>query len=163
MTTTTGDATPFGRKRSISALRSGRTPSSRAACSASAEFCLAGAFVCERQKSDHGAAGGSLAESGEQGVERKGVGAAGEELVAIDQIEQRHRLAAQGMDDMAIVDDMAMFAVWLRSPAPQGDDVRGALEAFEPVIIKTHAQPMTDQSGGDRVKHLAQREGAGCS
>ena len=38
------------------------------------------------------------------------------------------------MNDMAIVDDMAMFAVWLRSPAPQGHDVRGALEAFEPVI-----------------------------
>jgi hypothetical protein len=74
--------------------------------------------VCERQKADHGAARGSLTESGEQGVERKGVGAAGEELRAIDQIEQRHRLAAQRMDDMAIVDDMAMFAVWQRSPAP---------------------------------------------
>jgi len=62
---------------------------------------------------------------------------------------------------MAIVDDMAILAVRLRSPA-QGDDVRGALEAFEPVIIKTHAQPMTDQSGWDRVKQLAQGEGAGC-
>jgi len=39
--------------------------------------------------------------------------------------------------------------------------VRRALEAFEPVVIKTHAQAVTDQSGGDRVKHLAQREGAG--
>ncbi|MGY4327323.1 hypothetical protein ACVWWG_001740 [Bradyrhizobium sp. LB7.2] len=77
---------------------------------------------------------------GEQGVECKGVGAAGKELLAIDQIEQRHRFAAQGVDDMAIVDDMAMLAVWLRSPAPQGDDVRGALEAFEAVVIKTHAQ-----------------------
>jgi hypothetical protein len=48
------------------------------------------------------------------------------------------------MDDMAIVDDMAMFAVRLRSPAPQGDDVRGSLEAFEAVVIKTHAQPVTD-------------------
>ena len=111
--------------------------------------------MCQRQKANHGAAGGSLAESGEQGVERKGVGAAGKELGAIDQIEQCHRLAAQGMDDMAIVDDMAMFAVRPCSPAPQGDDVRRALEAFEPVVVKAHAQPMTDQSGGDRVKHLA--------
>lgn len=64
---------------------------------------------------------------------------------------------------MAIVDDMAMFAVRLRSPAPQGDDVRRALEAFEPVVIKTDAQPVTDQSGrGPSKKHLAQREGAGC-
>ena len=50
---------------------------------------------------------------------------------------------------MAIVDDMAMLAVWLRSPAPQGDDVRGALEAFEPVVIKTHAQPVAYQAGGN--------------
>jgi hypothetical protein len=33
---------------------------------------------------------------------------------------------------------------------------------FEPVVIKPHAQPVTDQPGGNRVKHLAQREGAGC-
>src|ERR1019366_4333533 len=96
-----------------------------------------------------------LAESGQQCVERQGVGAAGEELVAIDQIEQRHRLATQGMDYMAIVDDMAMFAIRPCSPAPQGDDVRRALEAFEPAVVKAHAQPVTDQSGGDRVKHLA--------
>src|SRR6202453_5009527 len=70
--------------------------------------------------------------------------------------------SSEGWYDMAIVDDMAMFAVRQRSPAPQGDDVRGALEAFEPVVIKTHAQPVTDQAGGDRVKHLAQCEGAGC-
>src|SRR5665213_2319932 len=66
------------------------------------------------------------------------------------------------MDDMAIVDDMAMFAVGLRPPAPQGDDVRRALEAVEPVVIKTHAQAVPDQPGGDRVEYLAQREGAGC-
>src|SRR5215207_4302798 len=41
-------------------------------------------------------------------------------------------------------------------------DVRGSLEAFEPVVIKTHAQSVTDQTGWDRVKYLAQREGAGC-
>jgi hypothetical protein len=62
---------------------------------------------------------------------------------------------------MTIVDDMAMFAVPPRSPAPQGDDVRRALETVEPVVIKTYAQPMTDQSGRNRVEHLAQREGAG--
>src|SRR5450631_3515729 len=105
--------------------------------------------MCERQKPDHGAAGCSLAKFGKQGFERKGVGAAGKELGAIDQIEQCHRLAAQGVDDVAIVDDMAMLAVWLRSSAPQGDDVRGALEAFEPVVIKTHTQPVAYQAGGN--------------
>ena len=67
----------------MSALRSGRTPSS-SSLQCNGEFRLAGAFVCERQKTDHGAAGGSLADSSEQGVERKGVGAAGKELVTID-------------------------------------------------------------------------------
>lgn len=116
----------------------------------------------ERQKADHDAASGPLAQSGEQGVERQGVGTAGEELVAIDQVEQRHRLAAQGMDDMAIVDDMAMFAIGLWPPAPQGGDERRALEAVEPVVVKSHAQAVPDQPGGDRVEHLAQREGARC-
>jgi bacterioferritin-associated ferredoxin len=39
--------------------------------------------MCERQKPDHGAAGWPFADSSEQGVERKGVGAAWEELGAI--------------------------------------------------------------------------------
>jgi hypothetical protein len=41
------------------------------------------------------------------------------------------------MDFMAIVDDVAMFAVRLWSPAPQGDDMCRALETFEPVVIET--------------------------
>ena len=41
---------------------------------------------------------------------------AGKELIAVDEIEQRHWLAAQGMNDMAIINDMAMFAVSARRP-----------------------------------------------
>ena len=44
-------------------------------------------FMRERQNADHDAAGGPLAQSGEQGVERQGIGAAGKELVAIDKVE----------------------------------------------------------------------------
>ena len=55
------------------------------------------------------------------------------------------------MDDVTIVDDMAMLAVWLGPTAPQGDDGRRALEAFEPIVIETHPQPMADQSRGNRV------------
>jgi hypothetical protein len=65
------------------------------------------------------------------------------------------------MDDMPIFDDMSMLAVRLRSPAPQGDDGRRAQEAFEPIVIKAHAQPVADQLRGNGVEHLAQREGAG--
>ena len=38
------------------------------------------------------------------------IGLAREELVAIDQVEQRHGFSAQGMDDVSIVDDMAVLA-----------------------------------------------------
>ena len=65
------------------------------------------------------------------------------------------------MDDVPIIDDMAMFAARLGPPAPQGEDRRRALEAFEPIIVKMHPQPLADQSGGNRVEHLAQDEGAG--
>src|SRR5208283_1841634 len=93
------------------------------------EFGFAGALVGEREKADHGATGRLLAQASDQGLERQSKGATGEELIAIDQIEQRHGLAAQRMDDVTIVDDMAMFAVRPRPPAPQGEEGRRTLEA----------------------------------
>ncbi len=112
------------------------------------EFRLAGALVREREKADHLATGGSLAEASEQGLERQSEGPAGEELVAIDQIEQRHRFAAQRMDDVTIV-DMAMFAARLRPPAPQGENGRRALEAFQPIVIerRTRSRPPISREG----------------
>ena len=56
---------------------------------------------------------------------------------------------------------MAMFAVRPGLTASQDDDGRRALEIFELIVIKAHPQPMADQSRGNRVEHLAQREGAG--
>lgn len=46
-------------------------------------------------------------------IEGAPIGVAGEQSVAIDQVEERHRLAAQGVDDVAIIDDMAMLALAL--------------------------------------------------
>ena len=143
LTTTTGNGASFSRKHSISAARSGRTPSSRPLATRG-QFGLAGALERERGKADHGAAGWSLAETGEQGIERQGEGSAGEELITIDQIEQRHRLAAQGMDDVTIVDDMAMSAVRLGPTAPQDDDGRRALKAFQPIVVEAHPRPVAD-------------------
>ena len=39
-----------------------------------------------------------------------------EQLIAIDQIDERHGLLAQRMDDVMVVDDMAMLAAPLRRP-----------------------------------------------
>ena len=46
-----------------------------------------------------------------QGIEGPPVGLAREQPVAIDEVEQRHGLAAQGMDDVVVVDDLVVPAV----------------------------------------------------
>src|SRR5271163_227547 len=125
------------------------------------EFGLAAALVRERKNPHHDAAGRPLTETREQGLERQSEHPAREELVAIDQVEQRHRLAAQRMDDVTIIDDMAMSAARLGAAAPQGENRRRALKAFEPIIVQMHPQPLADQSRGNRVEHFAQDEGAG--
>ena len=42
------------------------------------------------------------------------ISTAREELLAVDQVEQGHRLAAQGMDDVPVIDDVAVLAVGVR-------------------------------------------------
>ena len=64
------------------------------------------------------------------------------------------------MDDVPIVDDMAVSAVRWGPPVPRGENWRRALEALEPIVMKVDPQPLADQSRGNRVEHLAQREGA---
>ena len=84
------------------------------------EFGLAAALMGERQQIDHQAARRFLRELLEQPVEGQAIGVAREQLVAIDEVEQRHGFAPQGVDHVAIVDDMGVLAVarWrARAPA----------------------------------------------
>ena len=74
----------------------------------------------ERQKTDHGSAGVLLARAGEQRIEGPGIGSPRKEPITIDEIEQRQRFAAHGVDHVAIIDDVAMFAVRLWSPPLSG-------------------------------------------
>ena len=60
-----------------------------------------------------------LAHAGKQRVEGQSIVAPWEELIAIDEIEQRHRLAAQGMDHMAIVERGQGVAVCRWRPEPE--------------------------------------------
>ena len=62
---------------------------------------------------DHDAAGAPLALFGQQRLEGQRVGSAGKQLIAIDEIEQRHRLAPERMDDVPIVDDMVRACRWV--------------------------------------------------
>ena len=112
------------------------------------------------QEADHRAAGFLLAAGGQQHLEGAPISAAREELLAVDEIEQRHRLAPQGMDNVPIIDDMTVLAVGPRAAAAQCHQRRRAEEAFEPVVIEPHAQPMPDQARGNRVEHLPERKAA---
>ena len=57
-------------------------------------------------RADHSAARVLLAITGQQRLEGALIGGAREELLTIDQIEQAHWLAVQGMDDVPVVDQV---------------------------------------------------------
>jgi hypothetical protein len=81
-------------------------------------------------------------------------------MIAIDHIEQRHRLLAQGMDDVTVVDDVAVLAVALRRPtAPQSQQMRGAEVAIEP-IVELNVQAVADQPRRNTVEDPPQDEAA---
>src|SRR3954468_14482268 len=65
------------------------------------------------------------------------------------------------MDDVMIVNDVAMLATPLRrSATTQGQKLRGAEEAFEPVIVEVNIEPVTDQTRWNAVEHAPQHEAA---
>ena len=64
----------------------------------------------QRQEIDHQPARRFFRELFEHPLEAHPIGVAGEQLVAIDEIEQRHGFAPQGVDHMAIVHDMGVLA-----------------------------------------------------
>src|SRR6202045_3324396 len=121
------------------------------------EFGFAGAVMSERKQVDHCPAGLLFALLGQQRLEGAGISAAWEQLIAIDQMEQRHRLLAQGMNDVMIVDDVAVLAAALRRPtAPQSQQVRGAEEAVESVIVEVNIQTVADQPRRNAIKDPSQ-------
>ena len=107
--------------------------------------------MSERQQSDDRAARLLLAVTGQQCFEGALIGAAREELLTIDQIEQRHRLAAQGMDDVQIIDHMTVFAAGMRSPAAQRDQRRRAEETFEPIVPRVRLRRPEDRLKGEHA------------
>src|SRR5262249_7274170 len=102
--------------------------------------------------------------SGDDGLEGAGVGLTREQMVPIDEVEQRHGLSAQGMDHVSIVDDVAMLVGSLRRPtAPQREERGGAKQTLESIIVEMNAQVMALKARRDGVEHFAQHEAArGC-
>ena len=96
-------------------------------------------------QADHGSTGCARRQRGEQHLPGAAIRLAREQLVAIDQVEQRHRFAAQCMDDVAIVHHMAATTAVDAASAPQGLHQRAAEEAFQPIVIQPDPQTITDQ------------------
>ena len=90
------------------------------------EFGLAAALMGEGEEADHQTASGLLRQFFEQPVEGQAIGIAGEQLVAVDEIEQRHGFAPQGVNDVAVVNDMGTLAGSRRASPRQGHQ-QGAL------------------------------------
>jgi hypothetical protein len=67
------------------------------------------------------------------------------------------------MDDVPVIDNMAVLAAGTRPPAAQRHQRRRAEEAFEPVVVEPHAKPMADQARGHRIEHFSEDEPAGRS
>src|SRR5260370_33107694 len=64
------------------------------------------------------------------------------------------------MDDVPVVDDVAVLAGGMRPPAAQRHQRRRAEEAFEPVVIEPHAKSVADQARRHRIEHLLEDEPA---
>jgi hypothetical protein len=105
-------------------------------------------------------AGQTVGQTGAQGLEGAGVGRPGEQHVAVDQAEQRHRLAPQRVDDVPIIDDVAVAAIRARPAAGQRELVGAAEVDLEPVVEQPDPEPVPDQARGHAVEHLAQHEAA---
>jgi hypothetical protein len=65
------------------------------------------------------------------------------------------------MDHVMIVDDVAMLTAPLRRPTtPQGQELRGAEEALEPVIVEVNIETVTNQTRRNAVEDAPQDEAA---
>ena len=69
----------------------------------------------------------------------------GKQLIAVDQMQQCHRLAAQGMDEMVVVDHVAAATIAVGATAAQGHQWGRANEQLQPIIVEVDAQGVTDQ------------------
>ncbi len=99
-------------------IKIGQTVFGQFGVNGSCEFRLADAHIGQFEQPDHRAAGVFVAFFGKQGFKGGTVGRAGKQLISIDQVEQCHRFSAQRVNDMSVIDDMAMITVCLRATAP---------------------------------------------
>ena len=115
----------------------------------------------EREQLDHDLAGDALGQLFDKTVECPAIRFARKDLVAVDEVHQRHRFAPQAVNDVPVVDDVSVLAVAGRSSATERHETRRAEEDIEAVVIQADPQPVADEARRDRVEDLLQREAAG--
>ena len=117
----------------------------------------------QRQQPDHDPTGLTRRLRGDQRLPSAAECGPREQLIAIDQVEQRHRLAPESVDDVAVVDDVGGAAMpgAARSPAArQRQHQRAAEQAFQPIVVEPHPQAVTDQPGRNGIKDMPEQKPA---
>lgn len=153
-----GQSRRIGRESQQQGVEVGQSPLLEIVCKRECQLRLASTVVRQAQQSHHHLARGALGQLLAQEVERAPVRFAREELVAVDQAEQRHRLATKGVDDVVVIDDMTVLAIGAAATALERHQQGGSKKQLEPVVIQPNAQAMPDEARGHGVEDLAQRE-----
>ena len=83
------------------------------------------------------------------------------ELVTIDGTRQGLGLAAQGVNDMPVIDAVKPAATNAPAQAGMGDDMRRAEPGLDTVVVDMHPQALSDELGGHGVEDAVNQEAAG--
>ncbi len=110
-----------------------------------AKFGFTAAVMRNAEKFNHGPARCPLRRTLKETLERPAIRIAREQAVAIDQPQQRHGLAAQAVDHVAVIHDMAVLSVCLGAAARHRHQAGAAHEQLKPVVIEPHPQTVTDK------------------
>ena len=98
----------------------------------------------QREQADHRLAGAPRVTGGEPALPGQAIGRTREQRVAVDEVPQRHGLAAKAVDHVPIVDDVTVPPLAPAAAAPQGEHLALAEEAFQAVIVEADPQPVAD-------------------
>lgn len=101
------------------------------------QFTLAAAIMSQRQQFDRDLAGLSVGQFIDEHVEGPAIFLPRETLVPVDEMEERHRLLAQGMNDVPIIDDLIVPSIGMAAPTRQGHQMRPADEDLETIVEET--------------------------
>lgn len=88
----------------------------------------------QRQKLDGDLASLLVRKVFDEGLESSAIFLPREKLVAINEAPERHRLFAQGMDDVVVVDDLIVPPVSVAASPAQRHQVRTSDKDLQPIV-----------------------------